>query len=215
MIGRGSESLKSPAPDSQERYSPAAMQRVCVYCGSSPGNRPIYAEVAVALGRTLAERGIGVVYGGADRGLMGLMADAALEAGGEVLGVIPHGLVELEVAHSGLTERYVVTTLHERKAKMLELSDGLITLPGGHGSHDELFEALTWLQLGIHDMPVGLLNVEGYYDGLVAHLDRCSSEGFIEPKYHQMLLVDPTIEGLLAKFEEFVPPNRPAWRSGA
>lgn len=191
------------------------MQRICVYCGSSPGARPIYSEAARALGRALLERDLGLVYGGANRGLMGLVADEVLAGGGEVIGVIPHGLVELEVAHSGLTEQHVVETLHQRKAMMVELSDGLVTLPGGHGSHDELFEALTWLQLGIHDMPVGLVNVDGYYDLLLAHLDRCSGEGFIQPAYREMLLVAPTPEGLLDACADFEPPQRPTWKSRA
>jgi len=191
------------------------MGRLCVYCGSSPGARPVYAEAARGMGRALVARGYGMVYGGADRGLMGIVADEVLAGGQEVIGVIPHGLVELEVAHGGLTEQHVVETLHERKARMVELSDGLITLPGGHGSHDELFEALTWLQLGIHDMPVGLLNVEGYYDGLLAHLDRCSEEGFIQPVHRDMLLVAESPEALLDRFATFTPPDRPTWRSGA
>lgn len=191
------------------------MRRICVYCGSSPGARPVYAEAARAMGRALVARGLGLVYGGANRGLMGIVADEVLAGGQEAIGVIPHGLVNLEVAHQGLTEQHVVDTLHERKALMVELSDGLVTLPGGHGSHDELFEALTWLQLGIHDMPVGLLNLEGYYDGLLAHLDRCSEEGFIQPAYRDMLLVADTAEGLLERFDGFTPPDRPAWRGGA
>lgn len=191
------------------------MGRICVYCGSSPGARPVYAEAARALAQALVDRGHGLVYGGANRGLMGIVADEVLAGGQEVIGVIPHGLVELEVAHDGLTEQHVVETLHERKARMVELSDGLLTLPGGHGSHDELFEALTWLQLGIHDMPVGLLNVEGYYDGLLAHLDRCSEEGFIQPVHRDMLLVAESPEALLDRFAAFTPPDRPAWRSGA
>ena len=167
------------------------------------------------MGQALVARGLGLVYGGANRGLMGIVADEVLAGGQEAIGVIPHGLVELEVAHHGLTEQHVVETLHERKALMVELSDGLVTLPGGHGSHDELFEALTWLQLGIHDMPVGLLNVEGYYDGLLAHLDRCSEEGFIQPVHRDMLLVAESPEALLDRFATFTPPDRPTWRSGA
>ncbi len=191
------------------------MKRICVYCGSNMGARPDYAEAAGRLGRTLVAHDLALVYGGANRGLMGVIADAVLEAGGEAIGVIPHGLVELEVAHTGLTDQHVVHTLHERKARMLALSDGLITMPGGHGSHDELFEALSWLQLGIHDKPVGLLNVEGYYDGLLAHLDRCSAEGFIQPEHRSMLLVEETAEALLDSFARFSPPDRPPWRSGA
>lgn len=191
------------------------MRRLCVYCGSSTGARPVYAQAARELGRALVERDLGLVYGGADCGLMGVIADVVLEGGGEVIGVIPSGLIELEVAHAGLTEQHVVDTLHERKARMLALSDGLVTLPGGHGSHDELFEALTWLQLGIHDLPVGVLNVEGFYDGLLAHLDRCSAEGFIRPVHRDMLLVEETPAALLDTFERFTPPARPPWRPRA
>lgn len=167
------------------------------------------------MGQELLERGLGLVYGGANRGLMGVIADTVLAGGGEVLGVIPHGLVELEVAHTGLTEQHVVDSLHERKALMLELCDGLVTLPGGHGSHDELFEALTWMQLGIHDKPIGLVNLEGYYDGLLTHLDHCMAEGFIQPVHRQMLLVADDPAQLLDQFEGYTPPQRPAWRSGA
>ena len=191
------------------------MKRICVYCGSSSGARPVFAESAAALGRALAERGLGLVYGGADCGLMGVIADTVLAAGGEVIGVIPHGLLELEAAHPELTELVVVDTLHERKARMLSLCDALVTLPGGHGAHDELFEALTWLQLGIHDKPVGLLNVEGFYDGLVAHLDRASTEGFIRPEHRALLLVDDDPQRLLDRCGRFRPPPRPPWRSGA
>jgi len=191
------------------------VKRVCVYCGSSVGARAAYVEAARELGTALVERGLGLVYGGANRGLMGVLADAVLSAGGEVVGVIPRGLIELEVAHAGLSEQHVVGTLHERKARMLALSDALVTLPGGHGSHDELFEALTWLQLGIHDKPVALLNVAGYYDGLLAHLDRCSSEGFIRPVHRSMLVVERTVPALLDACARFRPPERAPWRSGA
>ena len=153
------------------------MPRVCVYCGSSPGRRPIYLESAVAVGQTLAARGIGLVYGGASVGTMGAMADAALEAGGEVIGVMPRTLVDREVAHASLTELHVVEGMHERKAKMTALSDGFLAMPGGLGTLDELFEALTWAQLGIHDRPIAIWNVEGYWDPLLAMLDRAQDEG--------------------------------------
>lgn len=191
------------------------MKRICVYCGSKSGERPAYLDAARDLGRRLAARGIGLVYGGAHVGTMGAIADEVLAAGGEVLGVIPHGLVALEVAHAGLSELFVVETLHERKAKMVELSDGLITLPGGFGSHDELFEALTWLQLGVHDMPVGLLNVRGYYDGLLAHLEHCGREGFLPPHVRSLLLDEADPARLLERMAAWTPPNRPTWRSGA
>lgn len=189
------------------------MKRVCVYCGSSVGTRPIYVDAALNLGRVMVERNLGLVYGGSNVGLMGRIADEVLAGGQEAIGVIPHGLVQLEVAHTGLTENHLVETLHERKAKMVELSDGLITMPGGHGSLDELFEALTWLQLGIHDMPVGILNIEGFYDHLIAHLDHASEQGFIKPQYREMLLVEETPEALLDAMSGFVPPaDRPTWR---
>lgn len=191
------------------------MEYVCVYCGSSPGARADYVSAAAALGRALVERGLGLVYGGANRGTMGAIADTVLAAGGEVLGVIPHGLVHLEVAHRGLTQLITVETLHERKARMLELSCALVTLPGGFGSHDELFEALSWLQLGIHEKPVGLLNVRGYFDGLLAHLENAVAEGFLQSQHHEMLLVESDPQALLDRCREFVPPQRPTWRSGA
>ncbi len=193
----------------------ARLGRICVYCGSSPGVREEYRRTASALGTILVERGMGLVYGGSNRGLMGTLADAVLGAGGEVIGVIPYGLVHLEAAHRNLTELHRVETLHQRKSQMLSLCDGLITLPGGFGSHDELFEALSWLQLGIHDKPVGLLNVGGYFDGLLDHLDRASAEGFIAPAHRSMLLVDEDPQALLDRFEHFEPPERPPWRSGA
>jgi len=188
---------------------------VCVYCGSSPGARPDYVSAAATLGRALVDRGLGLVYGGANRGTMGAIADTVLAAGGEVVGVIPHGLVNQEVAHRGLTELITVETLHERKARMLELSCALVTMPGGYGTHDELFEALSWLQLGIHEMPVGLLNVRHYFDGLLAHLEHAVAEGFLKPEHHQMLLVESDPEALLDRCRDFVPPERPSWRSGA
>ena len=189
--------------------------RMCVYCGSKPGVRGDYLAAARDLARRLHARGCGLVYGGARVGTMGAVADAMLEAGGEVIGVIPHGLVELEVAHEGLTEIVVVDTLHERKARMVELADGFVTLPGGFGSHDELFEALTWLQLGIHDKPVGLLDVAGYWGGLLVHLDRAVQEGFLSPTVRGTLLADEDPERLLDRMEAFEPPDRPPWRRGA
>lgn len=191
------------------------MKRLCVYCGSSPGTHPRYLEAARAIGRLCAEQGIGVVYGGAKVGCMGAVADAALEAGGEVLGVIPHGLVQLEVGHTGLTRLEVVDTLHERKARFEELSDAFVVLPGGHGSHDELFEALTWLQLAIHHKPIAVLNLEGYYDLLLQHLDRCVEEGFIRPAHRSTLLVADRPEEVLPVLQGFEPPERPVWAGSA
>ena len=157
------------------------MSRICVFCGSSEGNRPVYRERASEVGRALAERSIGVVYGGGNTGLMGALADAALVAGGEVIGVIPRRLAEREVAHAGLTQLHVVETMHERKALMTELSDAFLTLPGGFGTLDELFEAITWRQLGFHDKRCGILDIDGYFDGLLAFVDRAVSDGFIHP----------------------------------
>lgn len=172
--------------------------RLCVFCGSNPGTRPEYAVAAAAVGRALAERGWGLVYGGGNVGLMGVCADAALAAGGEVLGVIPDALMAAEVAHHGLTHLHVVRTMHERKALMADLSDGFAALPGGFGTLDELFEILTWAQLGIHAKPVALLNVAGFFDPLLAMLNHQMAEGFLQGKYRPLLRTAVTVEALLA-----------------
>lgn len=189
------------------------MQRVAVYCGSSDGASEVYAAAAAELGRLLATRGIGVVYGGARRGTMGRVADAALAEGGEVIGVIPHGLVAMEVAHDGLTQQIEVETLHERKARMTELADGIAVLPGGYGTLDELFETLTWLQLAIHDKPVCLLNVGGYWEGLITQLHHCRQEGFLAEDNFGLLGCAPHPAGLLEWLEGFQAPERPPWRA--
>lgn len=155
------------------------MKRICVFCGSSPGRGDRYTSAAAALGRLLAERGIAVVYGGATVGTMGVVADAALKAGGEVYGVIPRALVDREIAHTGLTELFVVADMHERKARMADLADGFIALPGGAGTLEELFEVWTWAQLGLHTKPLGLLDVDGFYEPLGAMLDHMVEEGFL------------------------------------
>ena len=173
------------------------MNAVCVYCGSSFGAKPAYAEATKQLAIALAERNLRVVYGGASAGLMGLLADTVLENGGEVEGVIPRVLVEREVAHRGLTELHVVESMHERKAKMAELSDGFIALPGGIGTLEELIEVYTWSYLGIHDKPLGLVNTDGYYDGLTAFLDHSVSEGFLRPQTRASLLVAPAPAALV------------------
>jgi hypothetical protein len=173
------------------------MQRVLVFCGSSLGGRPAYAAAAQQLGRLLAQRGHGVVYGGASIGLMGALADAALAAGGEVIGVIPERLFAAEVPHAGLTERHVVETMHERKALMAELSDAVIALPGGNGTLDELFEMITWAQLRLHRKPIGLLDVEGYWQPLVALMDHMVTERFVRPEYRDALLVESEPQTLL------------------
>lgn len=174
--------------------------RVCVFCGSSPGNRPEYLETATALGHALGERGVGLVYGGSSVGTMGALASATLAAGGEVVGVIPRTLVEREVAHHHLTELHVVESMHDRKAMMTQLCDAFVALPGGHGTLDELFEALTWSQLGIHDKPITLLNVAGYWDPLLAMMERAEGEGFLRPADRARLRVVSDLPALLALF---------------
>ncbi|MGA6163958.1 TIGR00730 family Rossman fold protein [Amycolatopsis magusensis] len=177
------------------------MKRVCVFCGSSPGNSPVYAEQAAALGKLLAERGIGLVYGGASVGTMGVVADAALAAGGEVIGVIPGHLMSAEVGHHGLTELHVVDTMHERKALMAELSDGFLALPGGAGTLEELFEVWTWAQLGLHAKPLGLVDVAGYFQPLRKFVDHMVDEGFLRPQHREMVTVDADPLVLLAAFD--------------
>ena len=187
------------------------MNRICVYCGSSPGLLADYRNAATALGHTLAERGIGLVYGGASVGVMGAVADGVLEKGGEVIGVIPFALATREVAHAGLNELFVVDSMHERKAKMAELSDGFIALPGGWGTLEEIFEMLTWAQLGFHDKPCGLLNISGYFDHLLAFLDHASREGFLRRENRDMLLVDSNPVGIIQQFERYTAPHVEKW----
>ncbi|HJL16782.1 MAG TPA: TIGR00730 family Rossman fold protein [Sandaracinaceae bacterium LLY-WYZ-13_1] len=175
------------------------MSRICVYCGSADGTRPDYRAAAERVGRTLARRGLGLVYGGASVGTMGAMADAALDAGGEVTGIIPRSLVDREVAHPELTELHVVEGMHERKALMTALSDAFLTLPGGHGTLDELFECVTWKQLGLHDGPIGLWNVAGYWDPLLAMLARAGEEGFVRPAHRGLLIAGADLDDLLAR----------------
>ncbi|GGO92126.1 TIGR00730 family Rossman fold protein [Stakelama pacifica] len=181
------------------------MKRLAVYCGSATPADPVYIEAARHVGRSLAKRGIGVVYGGGKLGLMGAVADSALAAGGEVIGIIPQALVNAEVAHQGLTELHVVETMHERKARFTELSDGFVTIPGGTGTMDELWEAMSWAQLGYHTDPVGLLNIAGYYDHLIAFVAKMGEVGFLRPQHQQLLIVDDTLEGLLDKMASHEP----------
>ena len=181
------------------------MKRLAIYCGSATPADPVYIQSARAVGRGLAERGIGVVYGGGRLGLMGAVADAALAAGGEVIGVIPQALVDAEVAHRGLTELHVVEGMHQRKAAFTDLSDGFVTIPGGTGTMDELWEALSWAQLGYHAKPVGLLNVAGYYDGLVAFWEKMGDVGFLRPQHRVLLIVADTLAGLLDRMAAHVP----------
>ncbi|OGW34144.1 MAG: Rossman fold protein, TIGR00730 family [Nitrospirae bacterium GWC2_56_14] len=182
------------------------LRTICVYCGSSIGREASYAEQARLLGTTLARRGYGLVYGGAQIGLMGIIADAVLEAGGKAVGVMPKALLEKEVGHSGLTEFHVVESMHDRKALMAELADGFVALPGGIGTFEELFEIWTWAQLGFHRKPCGLLNVAGYYDHLVAFLDHAAAEGFVKEAQREMLIVAESVDELLARFERYMPP---------
>lgn len=187
------------------------LHRLCVYCGSSAGARPVYADAAEAFGRALAARGIGVVFGGGSVGMMGIVADAVLAAGGEAIGVIPHGLAAREVGHLGLTELHVVDTMHERKALMADLSDGFVALPGGLGTLEELMEVWTWAQLGIHRRPVGLLDVDGYFGGLLAFVDHAVREGFVRESHRALLLVGETPGGLLDMLEAYEAPRMPRW----
>ena len=181
------------------------LRRICVFCGSSVGSRPVYVEAARELGRTLAERGLGVVFGGGKVGLMGVLADAALAAGGEAIGVIPEAMVAREIAHNGLTELRVVHSMHERKTLMADLADAFIALPGGYGTLEEFFEAVTWTQLGIHSKPCGLLNVAGYYDTLLALLERAVADGFIREANRSLVLDAPDVPTLLEKLGTFRP----------
>jgi uncharacterized protein (TIGR00730 family) len=177
------------------------LKRICVFAGSSAGARPEYSAAADELGRTLAERQIGVVYGGGRIGLMGVVADAVLKAGGHVTGVIPHALAGREIAHAGLSDLRVVSSMHERKAMMADLSDGFIALPGGWGTLEELFEVLTWAQLGFHRKPCGLLNTSGYFDGLLSFLDYAVQERFVRPETRAMLLTASSVEAILDRLE--------------
>ena len=178
------------------------LKRICVFCGSSAGSRPAYAATAVSLAQQLAARKIGVVYGGSRVGLMGLLADAALAAGGQVIGVIPRALVAKEVAHTGLSDLRVVESMHARKALMADLSDAFIALPGGFGTLDEFCEILTWTQLGLQRGPCGLLNVEGYYDRLLDMFDHAEAERFIQPEHRRMVIAEDNPESLIARLLE-------------
>jgi uncharacterized protein (TIGR00730 family) len=183
------------------------LKRICVFCGSSLGARPAYRDAARRLGELLAERGIGVVFGGGAIGLMGVLADAALSKGGEVIGVIPESLVRREIGHRGVTKLHVVETMHQRKALMADLSDAFIALPGGYGTLEELCEAITWSQLGIQQKPCGLLNIEKYWDGLLAVLDHAVDEEFVRPENSQLVLVAQTPERILERLSEWTPPG--------
>lgn len=194
-----------------KQRKPAPLRRVCVYCGSSPGRDPAFIDAALALGRLLAERGIGVVYGGGNVGMMGAVADAAMAAGGEVIGVIPEALAAKEVAHHGVTDLRIVGSMHERKMIMADLADAFVALPGGVGTVEELVEVFTWLQLGLHDKPVAVLDVADYWAPLVAFLDHAVAERFVKPVHRDMLLVATDPEELLEAFAEWHAPRAPKW----
>lgn len=179
------------------------MQRICVFAGSNKGVRPEYAQTAQSLGQELVRRGLGLVYGGASVGLMGVIANSVLASGGEAIGVIPHGLLDKEVGHTKLTELREVSSMHERKAMMADLADGFIALPGGFGTFDELFEIVTWAQLGLHHKPVGLLNSAGYFDPLLSFLRHASMEGFIRAPHLDLLLHESEPGRLLDRFKSY------------
>jgi uncharacterized protein (TIGR00730 family) len=187
------------------------MKRVCVFCGSNAGIRPEYGIAAQGLASVLARRGLGLVYGGGNVGLMGLLADSMLQAGGEVIGVIPQTLVAKEVAHRGVTALRIVDTMHQRKALMNELSDAFIALPGGFGTLDEFFEILTWSQLGIHGKPSGLLNVSGFYDSLLAMLDHAVNERFLRPAHRELVIADIDADSLVRRLAAFAPVATGKW----
>ena len=187
------------------------LKRVCVFCGSNPGLRSEYCETASLLGEELVRRGVGLVYGGASIGCMGAVADAVLKGGGEAVGVMPSALVEKEIAHQGLSELHVVGTMHERKAMMASLADGFIALPGGMGTLEEIFEVVTWAQLGLHPKPCGLLNVAGYYERLRAFLDHVRDEQFMKAEHRDVLLVADTPAELLDSMGAYTAPSVNKW----
>jgi uncharacterized protein (TIGR00730 family) len=187
------------------------MNRITVFCGSNSGFRTEYAEAAQSLARLLVEKNIGLVYGGGNVGLMGVIADEVMRRGGEVVGIIPDSLDRREVGHRGITELRVVGSMHERKAQMAELADGFIAMPGGIGTFEEFFEIVTWAQLGFHEKPCGLLNVAGYYDGLLNLCDHAVAEGFLRPLHRELILSDADAARLLEKMENYQPRPIEKW----
>jgi uncharacterized protein (TIGR00730 family) len=205
LVGREAEGQAA------EMHRRSELRRVCVFAGASEGKRVQYVDAAGQLGRVLAERGIGLVFGGGRVGLMGRLADAAMAAGGEVIGVIPESLHLREIGHDGVTELHRVGSMHERKAKMAELADAFIALPGGLGTLDETFEMWTWAQLGFHRKPIGLLDVANYWDPLIAMLDRMVEEGFVVSKYRGMACIAEQPEALLDQLGRWQPPQVARW----
>ena len=187
------------------------LNSLCVYCGSSNGRIDTYATAARSLAQAMVERGIRLVYGGGRVGIMGVVADEVMRLGGEAVGVIPEALRRRELAHTGLTELHVTVSMHARKTMMAELADAFVALPGGIGTFEEIFEVWTWAQLGFHNKPCGLLNVGGYYDGLVSFLDHASNEQFVRPDQRKMLVVESGPTALLDRFASYVPPASPKW----
>ncbi len=187
------------------------MKRICVFCGSNVGVRAAYRRAAEELGRALVERQVGLVYGGGNIGLMGVLADVVLAGGGEVQGVIPHALVAREVAHKDLSKLHIVDSMHERKQLMADLADAFVAMPGGYGTFEEFCEAVTWSQLGIHKKPCGLLNVEGYFDPLIAQFDHAVREGFLHPNNRALVLEAKKAEALLEALAGWKPPVKEAW----
>ncbi len=191
------------------------LQSICVFCGSQQGTRPVYAAAARELGEVLAARGIRVIYGGGRVGLMGALADSAMAAGGEVIGVIPRDLLDREVGHAALTRLEVVDSMHQRKARMAELADAFVALPGGYGTFEELFEALTWCQLGIHAKPCGLLDIDGYFAGLRQQLQRSVEDGLLRPQHAGLLAVATEVPAMLLALQRLELPELRRWLSPA
>ena len=189
------------------------MKNVCVFCGSSEGMCPVYAEAAKTLGATIAERGMRLVYGGGKVGLMRVVADAALAKGGEVIGVIPKALLEKEIGHEGLTELHVVGSMHERKMLMSDLSEGFVALPGGYGTLEEFLEVLSWAQLSLHEKPCALLNVGGFFEPLLTLFERAVEKGFVHPDHRSLVLADEEPAAILEAMERYSPPKTKKWIS--
>ncbi len=195
----------------QRVVSKQMIKRICIFCGSNPGKNPKFIKTAIKVGTMLAENKIGVVYGGASVGMMGAVANAALAAKGEVIGVIPKVLAIKEIAHPSLSEIHIVKSMHERKALMSEFSHAYIALPGGFGTMEELFEVLTWAQLGIHFKPCAILNVDGYYDKLISFMKHAFKEGYVPKEHQKLILIDTTPQGLLKKIINYQAPTLPKW----